>query len=69
MLQGGLFGVEGDVTLFFVNPRGRHARYAAGADTHTEPGASGRWQQGRFDPRKTPTPLNEFSNEFSEKHA
>ncbi|RKE38737.1 hypothetical protein B0G76_5084 [Paraburkholderia sp. BL23I1N1] len=34
--------------------------------------ASGRWQQGRwadFDPRKTPEPLNEFSNEFSEKHA
>ena len=32
--------VEEDVTLFFVNPRGQHARYPLGGDTGTDPGAS-----------------------------
>ncbi|WP_233854372.1 glycine zipper domain-containing protein [Paraburkholderia sp. HD33-4] len=31
--------VEEDVTLFFVNPRGQHARFAIGGDTDTDPGA------------------------------
>ncbi|MFM0717257.1 hypothetical protein PQQ73_13045 [Paraburkholderia strydomiana] len=31
--------VEEDVTLFFVNPRGQHARYPIGGDTGTDPGA------------------------------
>ena len=31
--------VEEDVTLFFVNPRGQHARYAIGGDTATDPAA------------------------------
>lgn len=31
--------VEEDVTLFFVNPRGQHARYPIGGDTHTDAGA------------------------------
>lgn len=31
--------VEEDVTLFFVNPRGQHARYALGGDTGTDAGA------------------------------
>ena len=31
--------VEEDVTLFFVNPRGQHARYPIGGDTHTDPAA------------------------------
>jgi hypothetical protein len=31
--------VEEDVTLFFVNPRGQHARYSIGGDTHTDAGA------------------------------
>jgi hypothetical protein len=31
--------VEEDVTLFFVNPRGQHARYPIGGDTDTDPGA------------------------------
>ncbi|CAB3793849.1 hypothetical protein [Paraburkholderia fynbosensis] len=33
--------VEEDVTLFFVNPRGQHARYPIGGDTATDPGAKG----------------------------
>jgi hypothetical protein len=33
--------VEEDVTLFFVNPRGQHARYPIGGDTGTDPGAKG----------------------------
>ncbi|MGF6299717.1 hypothetical protein OKW42_003047 [Paraburkholderia sp. WC7.3d] len=28
-----------DVTLFFVNPRGQHARFPIGGDTDTDPGA------------------------------
>ena len=28
--------VEEDVTLFFVNPRGQHARYPIGGDTGTD---------------------------------
>jgi hypothetical protein len=31
--------VEEDVTLFFVNPRGQHARYAIGGDTGADAGA------------------------------
>ena len=31
--------VEEDVTLFFVNPRGQHARYPIGGDTSTDPAA------------------------------
>lgn len=31
--------VEEDVTLFFVNPRGQHARYPIGGDTGTDAGA------------------------------
>jgi hypothetical protein len=31
--------VEEDVTLFFVNPRGQHARFPIGGDTGTDPGA------------------------------
>jgi len=31
--------VEEDVTLFFVNPRGQHARYPIGGGTGTDPGA------------------------------
>jgi hypothetical protein len=31
--------VEEDVTLFFVNPRGQHARYPIGGDTDTDPAA------------------------------
>ncbi|MGF6933333.1 S-formylglutathione hydrolase FrmB [Paraburkholderia sp. UCT70] len=31
--------VEADVTLFFVNPRGQHARFPSGGDTDTDPGA------------------------------
>ncbi|MGF6770736.1 S-formylglutathione hydrolase FrmB [Paraburkholderia sp. GAS199] len=31
--------VEEDVTLFFVNPRGQHARYPIGGDTHTDAGS------------------------------
>ncbi|MBC8741526.1 S-formylglutathione hydrolase FrmB [Paraburkholderia sp. Clong3] len=31
--------VEEDVTLFFVNPRGQHARFPIGGDTDTDPGA------------------------------
>nr|WKF60762.1 hypothetical protein HUO10_005284 [Paraburkholderia busanensis] len=31
--------VEEDVTLFFVNPRGQHARYPIGGDTSTDSGA------------------------------
>lgn len=31
--------VEEDVTLFFVNPSGQHARYPIGGDTHTDAGA------------------------------
>ncbi|WP_144109175.1 hypothetical protein [Paraburkholderia sp. BCC1886] len=31
--------VEEDVTLFFVNPRGQHARYPIGGDTHTDVGS------------------------------
>ncbi|MCC8395302.1 hypothetical protein LJ656_22190 [Paraburkholderia sp. MMS20-SJTR3] len=31
--------VEEDVTLFFVNPRGQHARYPIGGDTATDPAA------------------------------
>jgi hypothetical protein len=31
--------VEEDVTLFFVNPRGQHARYPIGGDTSTDAGA------------------------------
>src|SRR5579871_6488657 len=31
--------VEEDVTLFFVNPRGQHARYPIGGDVGTDPGA------------------------------
>ncbi|MEC5406280.1 hypothetical protein VOM14_12055 [Paraburkholderia sp. MPAMCS5] len=33
--------VEEDVTLFFVNPRGQHARYPIGGDTGTDAGAKG----------------------------
>ncbi|MBW0446419.1 hypothetical protein EN871_06950 [bacterium M00.F.Ca.ET.228.01.1.1] len=33
--------VEEDVTLFFVNPRGQHARFPIGGDTHTDAGAKG----------------------------
>ena len=33
--------VEEDVTLFFVNPRGQHARYPIGGDTHTDASAKG----------------------------
>ena len=33
--------VEEDVTLFFVNPRGQHARYPIGGDSATDPGAKG----------------------------
>jgi hypothetical protein len=33
--------VEEDVTLFFVNPRGQHARFPIGGDTSTDPGAKG----------------------------
>jgi hypothetical protein len=32
--------VEEDVTLFFVNPTGQHARYPIGGDTGTDAGAS-----------------------------
>lgn len=32
--------VEDDVTLFFVNPSGQHARYPVGGDTGTDAGAS-----------------------------
>jgi S-formylglutathione hydrolase FrmB len=31
--------VEEDVTLFFVNPRGQHARFPIGGDTDTDPAA------------------------------
>ncbi|CAG4916606.1 hypothetical protein [Paraburkholderia gardini] len=31
--------VEEDVTLFFVNPRGQHARYPIGGDQDDDPGA------------------------------
>jgi hypothetical protein len=31
--------VEEDVTLFFVNPRGQHARFPIGGDTSTDAGA------------------------------
>ena len=31
--------VEEDVTLFFVNPRGQHARYPIGGDQDVDPGA------------------------------
>ena len=31
--------VEEDVTLFFVNPRGQHARYPIGGDTGTDAGS------------------------------
>ena len=31
--------VEEDVTLFFVNPRGQHARHPIGGDTGTDPSA------------------------------
>lgn len=31
--------VEEDVTLFFVNPRGQHARYPIGGDVDTDPAA------------------------------
>lgn len=31
--------VEDDVTLFFVNPRGRHHQLAGGGDQHTDAGA------------------------------
>lgn len=31
--------VEEDVTLFFVNPRGQHARYPIGGDRDTDPAA------------------------------
>ncbi|MDE1181651.1 hypothetical protein [Paraburkholderia sp.] len=31
--------IEEDVTLFFVNPRGQHARYPIGGDTGTDPSA------------------------------
>ncbi|CAG4917281.1 hypothetical protein [Paraburkholderia saeva] len=31
--------VEEDVTLFFVNPRGQHARYPLGGDEDVDPGA------------------------------
>jgi hypothetical protein len=31
--------VEEDVSLFFVNPRGQHARFPIGGDTSTDPGA------------------------------
>jgi len=31
--------VEEDVTLFFVNPSGQHARYPIGGDVGTDPGA------------------------------
>ncbi|SAK49936.1 membrane protein [Caballeronia hypogeia] len=33
--------VEEDVTLFFVNPSGQHARYPVGGDVGTDAGASG----------------------------
>ncbi|WP_144141771.1 hypothetical protein [Paraburkholderia sp. BCC1884] len=33
--------VEEDVTLFFVNPRGQHARYPIGGDRDTDPAARG----------------------------
>src|SRR5438874_12507815 len=33
--------VEEDVTLFFVNPRGQHARFPIGGDIHTDAGAKG----------------------------
>lgn len=33
--------VEEDVTLFFVNPRGQHARFPIGGDVHTDAGAKG----------------------------
>ena len=33
--------VEEDVTLFFVNPRGQHARHPLGGDTGTDAGAKG----------------------------
>jgi hypothetical protein len=33
--------VEEDVTLFFVNPRGQHARYPIGGDVGTDAGARG----------------------------
>ncbi|HYS68490.1 MAG TPA: hypothetical protein VEN30_32370 [Paraburkholderia sp.] len=39
LFNGGF--VEEDVTLFFVNPRGQHARYPIGGDTATDPGAKG----------------------------
>lgn len=32
--------LEEDVTLFFVNPSGQHARYPVGGDVGTDPGAS-----------------------------
>jgi hypothetical protein len=32
--------VEEDVTLFFVNPGGQHARYPIGGDVHTDAGAA-----------------------------
>ncbi len=32
--------VEEDVTLFFVNPSGQHARHPIGGDVGTDPGAS-----------------------------
>ena len=37
LFDGGF--VEEDVTLFFVNPRGQHARYPIGGDIGTDPGA------------------------------
>ncbi|CAH2795732.1 MAG: putative membrane protein [uncultured Paraburkholderia sp.] len=33
--------VEEDVTLFFVNPRGQHARFPIGGDTSTDAGSQG----------------------------
>ncbi|CAH2909488.1 MAG: putative membrane protein [uncultured Paraburkholderia sp.] len=33
--------VEEDVTLFFVNPRGQHARFPIGGDTSTDAGSKG----------------------------
>ncbi|WP_118184053.1 hypothetical protein [Paraburkholderia phosphatilytica] len=32
--------IEEDVTLFFVNPRGQHARHPIGGDMDTDPGVS-----------------------------
>ena len=31
--------IENDVTMFFVNPRGRHGRLPAGGDQQTDPGS------------------------------